>query len=193
MSIKHVLQEDPMGCLVATFAMVLGITYEQAAEKMGGRPRYGHTYYCDMWEQNLFDNGWAVQRRWCVTQPGNKKREVWPPLPWADLHECEVQTSMIHSVLMLRDGTVLDPLTTEPRRLSDYERVYSVAALYPIDRLRAEAAAAKAEAEKAKADTARLDWLETEAGSEWAYVQMEKHGWMPRHLIDAARKQEGGA
>jgi hypothetical protein len=31
---------------------------------------------------------------------------------------------------MLRDGTVLDPLTTEPKRLTDYNGVLSMAALY---------------------------------------------------------------
>ena len=129
--IKHVLQEDPMGCLGATLAMVLGITYEQACAKLGGRP-LGHCYYCDTWDQTMIEEGWAVCRKWKWTQPGNKERNPWPLEPWADLHEVEVKTSMVHSVIMLRDGTVLDPLTTERKRLSDYSEVLSIAALYNV-------------------------------------------------------------
>lgn len=132
---KHVLQEDPLGCLAATFAMVLGITYEEACQKFGGHPDRGHSYYCDVWDQQMTEHGWLVARKWQVIQPGNRKRSTWPLEPWADLHECEVKTSMIHSVLMLRDGTVIDPLTPEPKRLSDYSAVLSMAALYNLKAL----------------------------------------------------------
>jgi hypothetical protein len=131
-TIKHIPQEDPLGCLAATFAMANGITYAQACEVLGGRPRAKHSYYCDVWDQQMGEHGWAVVRKCKTLQPGNREREVWPLAPWADLHECEVQTGMIHSVLMLADGTVIDPLTPEPKKLSDYKAVLSIAALYPI-------------------------------------------------------------
>ena len=63
----------------------------------------------------------------------NKQREVWPPEPWAPLHYCEVVVNNgsggSHAVVMLEDGSVLDPLTTETRRLSDYEKVNLVIGL----------------------------------------------------------------
>ena len=148
---KHVLQQDPLGCLGATMAMVLGITYEAACDLMGGRPREKHSFYCDVWDQTLEDNGWAVCRRWVTKQPGNVKRDPWPLEPWADLHECEVQTSMIHSVLLLRDGTVLDPLTPEPKRLSDYNGVLSMAALYNVAHLQSQLDECRKERDEAKA------------------------------------------
>lgn len=130
--IKHILQEDPLGCLAATMAMVLNISYLEATILFGGRPCSGHNYYCDTWDQILIENGYAIARKWKVRQPGNKERNSWPLKPWTDLHECEVETNMIHSVLMLRDGTILDPLTIEPKKLSDYNRVLSIAGLYNV-------------------------------------------------------------
>jgi outer membrane murein-binding lipoprotein Lpp len=132
--------------------MVLGISYEEACEKLGGETGRSHSYYCDVWDQTISENGWAVQRKWGTMQPGNQKRDPWPLAPWADLHECEVKTSMIHSVLLLANGTVMDPLTTEPKRLSDYSEVLSMAALYPVDALRAQLATARADAERARAE-----------------------------------------
>jgi hypothetical protein len=150
--IHHVLQQDPLGCLAATLAMVLHISYEEAVEKLGGHPREGHGYYCDTWDQTLADNGWAVVRKWQVVQPGNRKRDPWPLAPWADLHECEVRTSMNHSVIMLRDGTVLDPLTKERKRLSDYTEVLSMAALYNVAAIDTSTATLRAELEKAQGE-----------------------------------------
>lgn len=127
-------QEDSLGCLGATLAMVLGISYQEAVQKFGGiPPRDGHTYYCDQWDQILIDEGWSIARKWKYTQPGNRERAIWPPEPWADLHECEVDTGMMsHSVLMLGNGTIIDPLTREPKKLSDYVRVLSIAALFKL-------------------------------------------------------------
>ena len=72
---------------------------------------------------------------------GAVPRVPWPPEPFGDVHLCEVtvqQDSPVnHFVVMLQNGRVLDPLTPERKRLSDYHRVLSVAAVIPtkgIDR-----------------------------------------------------------
>lgn len=125
----HVLQKHAKGCLVATAAMVLGTTYDEALKEFGGRVPEMEGFDFGEFEQVIGEHGWAVCRRWHHMRVVGRDREVWPPEPWADLHQCEVETTGNHSVLLLRDGRVLDPLTLEPKRLSDYKRVFSVAAL----------------------------------------------------------------
>jgi len=44
-------------------------------------------------------------------------------------------------------------------------------------------------AEKAEADTARLDWLETTNGSNWAAMSLNDGNWITRATIDAAMKE----
>ena len=112
--------------------MVLGIGYDAALAAFGGRVPESEGYDFGEFEQVLAEHGWATARKWKHMRHLNRDREIWPVAPWADLHQCEVQTTGNHSVLMLRDGTVIDPLTPEPKRLSDYKHVYSIAALTRI-------------------------------------------------------------
>lgn len=63
-----------------------------------------------------------------------KALDVWPAEPFADIHICKVMGSRSHAVLMLRDGTVLDPNCEKPRRLSDYVRVDMIAGVIPLYR-----------------------------------------------------------
>jgi hypothetical protein len=132
---KHVLQKHTCGCMIATTAMVLGVSYEDALKEYPTvKPDESGMDY-GMFEQVVVEHGWAVARKWKHYRVGGRDREVWPVEPWADLHEVQVRISdrMDHSVLMLRDGTVLDPLTPEPRKLSDYSRVMSIAALTKLN------------------------------------------------------------
>jgi len=75
---------------------------------------------------------------------GQQKYAFWPECeraaagePFADVHVCEVVdfegADGHHLVVMLADGSVLDPLREQPRRLSDYHAVVYVAGVYPID------------------------------------------------------------
>lgn len=93
----------------------------------------------------LYRHGFAYQRIW-KHHPGpvvkaeqnweeiyaERGRKPWPPEPWALAHLCTVETSQYHCVVMLRDGTVLDPATSDPKRLSDYKSVAQVWGLYDI-------------------------------------------------------------
>lgn len=129
-----VRQKHPKGCQIAVLAMVLGVTYEEALARVipdGGDPE-GSTWL-ETW---LADAGWAVAKKYRWINPGKKERPKWPLDPWADLHYVNVQYSsasgLSHAVLMLADGTVLDPGHDEPRRLSDYFAVNSMSALAPV-------------------------------------------------------------
>jgi hypothetical protein len=132
-----VRQKQTFGCTAATLAMVLGCSYEDAAKKLASDPTIfdtqGSGYH--VLESQLVQHGFAVARKWRVYQPGNQKRDKWPCDPFADLHWCEViSRGRGHAVVMLRDGTVLDPMSDEPKRLLDYEEVNFVAALVPVAR-----------------------------------------------------------
>jgi hypothetical protein len=133
-SVYMVRQEDPWGCTVAALAMVLGTNYaELKAEIQRDHPdrdfQERGINYMDA-DQILTAKGYATARvfRYFVSKP----REEWPPAPFGAVHLCEVRvtpTSPGHTVVMLADGSVLDPLTDEPRRLTDYDQVSNVAAV----------------------------------------------------------------
>lgn len=126
-----VRQQDPLGCQIATCAMILGLSYADAAAlypKMNGNG-YGPHVLDDI----LANRGIAVARKFRFSAERHQQRDPWPPPPFGQLHWCQVINEFGgHAVLMLEDGTVLDPATDEPRRLSDYIDVNSVAALVPI-------------------------------------------------------------
>jgi hypothetical protein len=135
MQVSWKAQEEPNGCLVACAAMIMGLSYRETDAMLrrdgyrdpDGTMRQEHGLECWLAEQGV-----ALQKLW-IYGPGSRRREPWPPLPWAHFHLCNVHvTQNYHGVIMLRDGTVLDPLGPEPRRLSDYRAVNSVAAVYWI-------------------------------------------------------------
>jgi hypothetical protein len=135
--VSPVRQKHTYGCAAATVAMLLGISYDAAADLLtGGEPdrlnEQGMGWHVP--ESQLVQHGYAVSRKWRVYQPGNQTREPWPCAPFADLHWCEVIAGPrgAHAVVMLRDGTVLDPMADEPKRLSDYSEVNFIAAVVPV-------------------------------------------------------------
>jgi hypothetical protein len=116
--------------------MVLGCTYEEAAAKLASDPSIfdtqGNGYH--VMESQLVQHGFAISRKWRVYQPGNQQRDSWPCEPFAALHWCEVIAGPrgAHAVIMLGDGTVLDPMSDEPKTLADYSEVNFVAAVIPV-------------------------------------------------------------
>ena len=80
------------------------------------------------------EQGYAWARK-CKVRTGfnNEPRKVWPPLPFGKLHWCQVTTKSggAHAVIMLEDGTVLDPWTDTRTSLNhpDYTEVAFVAAI----------------------------------------------------------------
>jgi hypothetical protein len=80
----------------------------------------------------LGENGWAVQEKWPHYSPAGTGRPWWPLRPWAPLHLCAVHSDGWHCVVMLPDGTVLDPLTPRPRRLTHYHEVYEMVGLWRV-------------------------------------------------------------
>lgn len=133
---KHVQQKHSQGCLVAALAIVLGLEYDEALsilEPSGNEPDWRHGFTFVDFDNALVERGWAVARKFRWLR-GNIERQPWPPAPWANVHlalvRCTENTS--HAVILLRDGTVMDPLASSPRKLTDYVSVDNVAALTPL-------------------------------------------------------------
>lgn len=142
-----VKQEDVMGCVPACLAMLTGKTYKEVANFLipklgwwdGAEYRIGISNFSEhgveMIGQGLrflTDNGYAVQQKNSSAYANYDQVANWPPAPWAPAHLCMVSTSQSHAVVMLADGTVLDPLSPEPRRLSDYSAVQVVIGVFRV-------------------------------------------------------------
>lgn len=143
MSVQWVGQEEQWGCGCAAVAMLTGRTYQQIKEHVE-RDQDQDGMHSGAWEEVLAEHGYAVAKIYRVSAYPwqNCERDVWPPPPWADLHLAEVVVSGgsrgSHMVVMLADGTVLDPLTPEPRRLANYSAVFWVGAIVAAPRLPAQ-------------------------------------------------------
>lgn len=133
MIVDWVKQEHDHGCGAATFAMLTNRTYAGAVATIKTHDRWhegGVTHFTI--DQYLAEDGFAVARRF--THVDGVARDIWPVEPFAEAHYCTVSSAMgTHFVVLLRDGTVLDPADPRPRRLTDYERVWNIAAVTPIE------------------------------------------------------------
>jgi hypothetical protein len=114
--------------------MVTGIPYDEVlAGFHGDRNTEGlGSHQSDVWLEQL---GYAVLRRYGrFYSPLHADRtSPWPCEPFADVHICEVPTgSGYHAIVLMRDGTVLDPNADAPRRLSDYPEVTNIAGIFKV-------------------------------------------------------------
>lgn len=116
--------------------MITGLSYRTVAAAFEGRD-FRTRGGCVMdWDAYLQEHGYAVSRLLHFDRVRERERGgVWPPVPWTAVHLCEVVVPgarIGHMVVMLGDGTVLDPLCPEPMRLSAYDTVHSVAAVVKV-------------------------------------------------------------
>jgi hypothetical protein len=139
MEIKWVGQEDAWGCSQAAVAMVVGKTYQEVKafwdnDDSDYFKKHGKSFYD--FDQQLAAYGYATARIYSNFK--GKPRSDWPPAPFGEIHLCTVMVSESspggHIVVMLKDGTVLDPLSPEPKSLTDYWRVDNVAVVVPFKR-----------------------------------------------------------
>lgn len=135
--VQWVGQKHTKGCGIACLAMLTGHDYDAVASYYPVDLNVTGLYMAGV-DDYLVDHGFAVARKlqfmsYFTGEHGRREREPWPPEPFAEQHLVQVRVyekaPIDHFVVLLADGTVLDPLTPEPRRLSDYFRIYSVAAV----------------------------------------------------------------
>lgn len=117
--------------MVATCAMLLGISYDEALALFPVDPDANHGF-CDLFLENiLVELGYAIGRKYQFNIAVGDLRDPWPPKPWAAIHWCQVRSDTgHHAVVMIGDGSVLDPACEFPRRLSDYLEVNFVASVH---------------------------------------------------------------
>lgn len=123
-----------MGCGVAVLAMLTGKTYEDVAAAF---PEKDLTESgIDLFEMDGYMRArgfYRTDQRKAYRHGTMEKTDPWPPEPYADLHLCNVHvypwSPCNHWVLMLADGSVLDPVSPYPWRLTDYDAVNSVVAI----------------------------------------------------------------
>lgn len=135
----RVQQKHSNGCVVATTAMLLGLSYDEALDLYGPNAldevtSKGFGDY--VMESILVERGYAIAKKYRVAQPGNRQRKTWPIEPWAgDVGYCALvrhADGQAHSVAMLPDGTVLDPNSTSRTSLRDFHEVCSISAVVEI-------------------------------------------------------------
>lgn len=139
----RVQQEDRMGCVIACAAMITGKSYQQVKSEI---PCWTDAGMCgdDIYEY-LADNGFAVALKYRVCNykhPPSEKYNYdrdwreWPPKPFASIHLCYVtcyKGGPGHMIIMLNDGTILDPDTPETKSLTDYFSIGTVAGVAKLN------------------------------------------------------------
>jgi hypothetical protein len=129
MSIQWVGQRGRNDCWIAALAMITEQSYDAVLAEVVDQGSGADWFVSDSY---LEAKGYAVARKFdSIPHLGERHREPWPPEPWAEVHICSVQASngAGHAVVMLRDGSVFDPNSPTLRRLTEYPKVYAVAAV----------------------------------------------------------------
>lgn len=132
--IRYVAQEDADGCSVATVAMILDVSYDEA--KLLLTIPFSKKRLCEIEiDAALFDAGFATQRRYHFDPVKQEKRAVWPPAPFAPMHwALVVATQGAHAVAMDSEGLVYDPFRRERSTLQhpDYREIHHVTGVWRV-------------------------------------------------------------
>jgi hypothetical protein len=146
-NIRHVRQKHAMGCVIASLAMIGGMEYDEVAALYAwfdaengiemDTVSYDFLWFHDFACQPVYPYRPGPPIRGTIEECDRsreaRRRAPWPPLPWAEAHLCQVvMPGGAHCVVMLADGSVLDPLTEQPKRLTEYEQVYNVRGVFDI-------------------------------------------------------------
>lgn len=134
-AIRYLESELDNSCVVTCLAMVTGQTFQEVLEQM---QEYWDDYgqfegiADDCFDAYLSQLGYALQYMHHDYVPTHTLRNRWPPKPFAPVHICDVFDQGMHCVVMLADGTVLDPNDKNRRQLVDYHRVYTVTGIWKV-------------------------------------------------------------
>ena len=133
--VEYVESDEPSGCVIACLAMVTGKSYQEVKQ---GMRQYWKNEGSDngtndeAFEAYLAARGYAVQHLSHDYIPEDKLIEPWPPAPWAPIHTADVYADGGHAVVVLHDGTVLDPNDTGIKSLDQYHRVYAMQGIWKV-------------------------------------------------------------
>ena len=134
MKYKWVKQKHSRGCVIASLAVISGLTYDAVYESL--KPAWifndKNGLDDDVLHSWLANNGYAWMEFNHEDFTTGLLRAEWPIKPFAPVHICTVLWEEMHAVVMLNDGKVLDPLSKARTSLDCYERIYDVTGIYKI-------------------------------------------------------------
>jgi hypothetical protein len=68
-------------------------------------------------------------------EPNKLLIKKWPIKPYAPIHIVDVWSSNppgMHAVIMLKDGTILDPSNKRIKDVSQYQRVFAITGIWKV-------------------------------------------------------------
>jgi len=134
--INWIHQEHEYGCGIACLAMVCNSTYKQVKDwflkhNIDIEAKNGGSFF--EWELYLSEHGYSNTRRFKTIN--GIEREEWPPKILGKINLCQVSTKSNrgHAIVLLADGTILDPYSEYNMSLSDYKSVDNILSIYKIE------------------------------------------------------------
>ena len=126
-TVDLVMQENTFGCGIACLAMVTGALYRTVAK----------FFTKDFATKGISLKGIDkyLEKQGCVVERKFAEGEDWIPKSFAPVHICEVkikeESQNTHYVVMLKSGSILDPMSRKTKKLKDYHQVLNVAGIFP--------------------------------------------------------------
>jgi hypothetical protein len=137
--VSYVAQPNGYGCAIACVAMIVGKSYDEVEAWLvanGCSPtRYQRGLWDGIYQTILARHGFSYVQRYKFDAVSQQVHVAWPPAPFAPVHiVCTCVSAGWHAVVMLADGSVLDPFKRERTSLAhpDYTDVSSVTGFYPM-------------------------------------------------------------
>lgn len=135
--VTYVAQPNGYGCAIACVAMIVGKTYDEMEawflEQGLPRERMVQGSHDGIWREAIDRHGFVyVQRYRCDPFLNRCDRPDWP-VPFAPVHVCCTRVAAgSHAVVMLGNGSVLDPFKRERTSLThpDYLEVSQVVGVW---------------------------------------------------------------
>lgn len=135
---KYVKATLTNSCVPACLAMVTGKTLarviKEIYEHWENEGRY-QGIEDNIVDQYLSKNGYAIQRISHEYEPNKLLIPKWPVRPFAPIHIVDVWSSNpagMHAVVMLKDGTVMDPSNRRIKDISMYQRVFGITGVWKV-------------------------------------------------------------
>lgn len=134
-TVKYVKTEKSNGCVVACLAMITDVTFD---EVLNGMEQYWKNEGAEQgtddpaWMAYLSARGYAIQDIDHEYIPEDRLIVPWPIKPFAPIHILFVYAEGPHAVVMLNDGTILDPNDPLIKSRHEYHRVYRIIGIWKV-------------------------------------------------------------
>lgn len=133
--VQYVKAIEDNSCMIACLAMVMNKQFEVVFRDMDKHWKHdgnslGTSY--EAWRAYLSAHGYAIQYIDHEYTPNEQLIDPWPIKPFAPVHIVFVYSSGMHAVVMLENGTILDPTDIHFKSRHEYHRVYGVAGIWKV-------------------------------------------------------------